>query len=201
MSKTTLSWEHDLHGKADTATRLDFGQTSQHEPVVRSRVAKRANELDGATWTRYSLSVWSDIRKSQDEIALRHPAMFPAMLVRRLIQCFTTARDRIVLDPFAGSGSTLVGAMLENKTGVGLEVVPAYIGLAKQRIAGGLFFSTEEPDARALFRQDTPRLLKVVPSVVKLLAAPCRTFRKWLSSVPPIIILGEQCLVLPVSAE
>ncbi len=29
---------------------------------------RRGNELDGKTWTRYSISVWSDIRKTPEEI-------------------------------------------------------------------------------------------------------------------------------------
>ncbi len=41
---------------------------------------KRANELDGKTWLRYSVSVWSDIRKTKEEVALKHPAMFPSAL-------------------------------------------------------------------------------------------------------------------------
>ena len=62
---------------------------------------RRANELDGRTWTRHSISIWSDLKKSPEEMALAHPAMFPAALPARLIECFTTAEDNRVLDPFA----------------------------------------------------------------------------------------------------
>ena len=50
---------------------------------------KQANELDGKTWLRYSVSVWSDIRKTKEETELKHPAMFPSVLAHRLIACFT----------------------------------------------------------------------------------------------------------------
>src|SRR5712691_6236915 len=90
---------------------LAFGTEPSAAETKSRRPSKRANELDGATWTRFSVSVWSDIRKSPEEFALKHPAMFPVSLVRRLIQCFTTLADHIVLDPFSGSGSTLVAAM------------------------------------------------------------------------------------------
>lgn len=63
---------------------------------------KRANDLDGKTWTRYSISIWSDITKTAEEAALNHPAMFPLALVTRLIDIFTSVRDRVILDPFAG---------------------------------------------------------------------------------------------------
>jgi hypothetical protein len=44
----------------------------------RTTVRKKANELDGKTWLHYSISVWNDIKKSPEEIKLKHPAMFPA---------------------------------------------------------------------------------------------------------------------------
>lgn len=45
---------------------------------------KRANSLDGATWTRHSISIWSDIKKTKEEIELGHPAIFPVELPRML---------------------------------------------------------------------------------------------------------------------
>lgn len=71
---------------------------------------KRANELDGKTWLRNSVSVWSDIRKTKEETALKHPAMFPISLATRLIECFTNSDASLILDPFAGVGSTLLAA-------------------------------------------------------------------------------------------
>lgn len=151
--------------KRATAAKLSFGEESETKAPNRLRVSKRANELDGATWTKYSLSVWSDIKKSADEYALRHPAMFPVTLIRRLIQCFTTAEDNVILDPFSGSGSTLVSAMLENKKGIGLEIVPAYIDLTKHRIADrDLPFDGIERPVPVIYQQDARELLSVVPA-------------------------------------
>jgi hypothetical protein len=56
-------------------------------PAVHKR--KHANELDGKTWTRYSISIWSDLSKTPEEIELGHPAMFPLAVVARLIEMFT----------------------------------------------------------------------------------------------------------------
>ena len=91
---------------------------------------RRANDLDGATWTRYSISLWDDIRKSPEELSLKHPAMFPVQLVARLIQCFTTEADRVVLDPFVGTGATALAAEALGKTGIGFDVSPDYVSLA-----------------------------------------------------------------------
>ena len=84
---------------------------------------KQANELDGKTWLRYSVSVWGDIRKTKEEIELKHPAMFPGMLAKRLIECFTPPEASLILDPFAGIGSTLLAAKELGKDAIGLEIL------------------------------------------------------------------------------
>jgi len=99
------------------------------------RSSRRANELDGSEWTRLSMSVWRDIRKTPEEAKYHHPAMFPTMLTSRLIRCFAAPGDKRVLDPFMGSGSTLVSALSLGKQGVGFEINEAYIRLAESRLS------------------------------------------------------------------
>jgi DNA modification methylase len=112
---------------------------------------RRANSLDGRTWTRHSISVWSDLRKSKEEMKLKHPALFPAQLVERIIECFLPPDGRIVLDPFCGLGSTLVAARNLGKLGIGLDINPEYVAAARARL--GLDpgeCRVLEADARAL---------------------------------------------------
>ena len=96
---------------------------------------KRANDLSGSQWTKYSISIWSDIKKTNEENKLKHPAMFPEMLVNRLISIFTREEEKNVLDPFMGSGSTLVAAKNLDKYGIGFELNQDYIELAKMRLS------------------------------------------------------------------
>jgi DNA modification methylase len=96
--------------------------------------AKRGNSLDGRTWTRYSISIWSDIRKSREELALKHPALFPMELPKRVIECFLPPEGRVVLDPFCGLGSTVLAAHELGRAGVGLDISPDYIEAARQRL-------------------------------------------------------------------
>lgn len=110
-----------------------------------TKTKKRANELDGKNWTRYSISIWSDIRKSPEEMKLGHPAIFPVELVRRLLQCFTTQADLIVLDPFAGVGSTLVAAQIEGRKSIGIELNSEYVEKMKTRLEEGLFINKNDP--------------------------------------------------------
>ena len=62
-----------------------------------------------------------------------HPAPFPVELPRRLIDLYTY-RDDMVLDPFLGSGTTLVAAQRAGRRGVGYDLDPTYVTLAKQRV-------------------------------------------------------------------
>lgn len=96
---------------------------------------KRGNDLNGSDWARYSISVWNDIRKTTEERRLKHPAMFPEMLVTRLISCFTTQDELNILDPFMGSGTTLVAARKMGRNGFGFEINPEYLDLVESRLS------------------------------------------------------------------
>ena len=120
---------------------------------------KRANELSGLEWTKLSISLWSDINKSQEERKLKHPAMFPQMLIQRLIKCFTTEEDMYILDPFAGSGSALVAAHNSGKCGIGFEINDNYIKLAKSRITQmGIFSNTSQK----IYQKDASHLTELL---------------------------------------
>lgn len=110
------------------------------EKKVRRLVSKRANELDGKTWLQYSISIWSDISKTTEEVKLKHPAMFPKELPKRIMKIFLTEDEKKILDPFVGIGSTLVASQELGKEGVGFEISEEYAKIAKQRLKTiGLF--------------------------------------------------------------
>ncbi len=94
-----------------------------------------STRLDGKTWLRYSISIWDDIEKSPEERALTHPALYPAALIRRLIETYFSSERGWVFDPFLGSGSTLVGARDMGLSGIGIEIVPAFAETAYKRLA------------------------------------------------------------------
>ena len=114
---------------------------------TRAATRRRCNSLDGKHWLQNSISVWGDLRKSPEELRLKHPAMFPTALAARLIESFLPAGPHVVLDPFAGTGSTLVAASRAGKYGVGLELSAAFVATAKKRIADRSLFDTEGAEA------------------------------------------------------
>ena len=95
---------------------------------------KRMNNLDGKTWLQYSFSIWKDIEKTSEEWKLKHPAMFPMQLTSRLIEIFTKENGEVILDPFLGSGSTIVSAYKLGKKGIGFDLSENYVSLSEERV-------------------------------------------------------------------
>jgi len=104
------------------------------EEETKKKPAKKANELDGNTWLRYSISVWNDIVKTKEEQNLNHPAIFPKELPKRIIEMFMTKDQTTVLDPFMGVGSTLLAAQELGKKGIGFEISKKYAAIAEDRL-------------------------------------------------------------------
>jgi site-specific DNA-methyltransferase (adenine-specific) len=76
--------------------------------------------------------VWTDIKGAS--LRNGHPAPFPVELAERIIRMFSFAGD-IVLDPFAGSGSTGVAAIRAGRNSISIEVEAAYLRYARVRLA------------------------------------------------------------------
>lgn len=79
-------------------------------------------------WTN---GVWTFNGESKKKIG--HPAPFPLELPKRCIKMFSYVGDTI-LDPFSGSGSTVIAALQNNRKGIGIEVDKKYCELSKKRI-------------------------------------------------------------------
>jgi DNA modification methylase len=79
-----------------------------------------------------TLDVWSLAPESARRVG--HPAPFPVELPARLVRLLTF-EDDLVLDPFMGSGSTLVAASRLGRRFVGYDLDPEYVELARQRVA------------------------------------------------------------------
>ncbi len=111
------------------------------------------------------VDVTRDVWRIDTESATRigHPAPFPVELPRRLIDLYTYVDD-IVLDPFAGAGTTLVAAARTGRIGVGYDTDAEYLVLAQQRLDTEL--------ERVARRHDTSRRIELsVPAEEEALLA------------------------------
>jgi site-specific DNA-methyltransferase (adenine-specific) len=91
----------------------------------------RQSDITREEFMEWTNGVWHFSGESKKRVG--HPAPFPVELPRRCIKLFTFVGD-LVLDPFLGSGSTLVACAETNRRGIGVEVDRAYCDIARQRL-------------------------------------------------------------------
>ncbi len=94
-----------------------------------------------------TLDVWSIPTESAHRVG--HPAPFPVELPEMFIRLFTFEND-LVLDPFLGSGSTLVAAARLGRRGVGFDLDPSYVEIARARVGAEGKRTPERPAAGAV---------------------------------------------------
>lgn len=102
-------------------------------------IAKPANtevreesKLTTEEWNKYFAGHWNFAGEKQG----KHLAMFPEELPKRLIKMFTFAGDA-VLDPFLGSGTTILAAKNLNRNSVGYEINADFLTAIKERVGYG----------------------------------------------------------------
>jgi len=71
--------------------------------------------------------------KSNHVEKTEHPCQFPVELIERLVLSMTN-EDDWVLDPFLGTGTSIIAAILHNRRGAGAEIEKKYIDIARERI-------------------------------------------------------------------
>ena len=91
----------------------------------------RKSDIGKKEFMDWTNGVWTFMGESKKRIG--HPTPFPVELPRRCIKLFSFVSD-IVLDPFLGSGSTLLACVLTNRKGIGVEIDKNYCEVAKQRL-------------------------------------------------------------------
>jgi site-specific DNA-methyltransferase (adenine-specific) len=96
------------------------------KPSDMQRNSSKIKKEDFNKWFR---QIWSISGTSTKE----HPAPFPLKLADRLVQMFSFTGDT-VLDPFCGTGTTLVAALKTNRNSIGVEIDPDYCRKAARRM-------------------------------------------------------------------
>ncbi len=97
----------------------------------KSNIARRGHAKDlrcrGNTWFIPYDTVQSKAAK------FHHPSTFPIALPRWCIRLHGR-ENPLVLDPFMGTGTTMVAAQLEGARGIGIDMDPSYVAIAEARL-------------------------------------------------------------------
>ncbi len=105
-------------------------------PVMYKKVWKKEtkgeSDVTREEFLEYTNAFWTFNGESKKKVG--HPAPFPLELPRRCIRMFSYVGDT-VLDPFLGSGTTLVACAQNKRKGIGVDISAEYCQLARDRVA------------------------------------------------------------------
>ena len=93
----------------------------------------KLNDLDSKRWLKFQKSWFIHNPPPRKKGVLVHPAKFPETLAQEFIEFFTK-QGETVLDPMAGTGSTLIAALRAGRNSYGIELNPKYAEIAKEII-------------------------------------------------------------------
>jgi len=97
------------------------------KPDTEARILSTISQENYKKWFR---QIWQDLPGASTR---DHPAPYPVELSNRLIQMFSFVGDTI-LDPFAGTGSSIISAAGTGRNSIGYEIDPDYLEYAYNRI-------------------------------------------------------------------
>ena len=98
------------------------------KPTEEQRRLSMIGKKDYDAWFR---QIWTLGGASTRE----HPAPFPLELAHRLVRMFSFVGDT-VLDPFCGTGTTMLAAMKNSRNSIGVEIVPGFCEMTMCRLQG-----------------------------------------------------------------
>ncbi len=94
----------------------------------------KLNDMDPKSWLKFQKSWFIHNPPPRKKGVLVHPAKFPETMAQEFIEFFTK-QGQNVLDPMAGTGSTLVAALRAGRNSFGIELNPKYAEIAQKIIA------------------------------------------------------------------
>lgn len=130
---TELTWDKELIGMGDLS--LPWGKS--HEPIQFAvAVHSKSDRAAGRGALAARLRQGSVLRgmRANGVTSNRHPHEKSLAVMRRLIEASSNIDD-VVLDPFMGSGSTVVAALVEGRCAIGVEIDERYFDLACERVS------------------------------------------------------------------
>lgn len=134
-----------------------FNLDDVRDPDVKYPNQKKNGKLKCNPLGKNPTDVWQipKVTSGQDRASPErtpHPAQFPVALIDRIVKASSNQGD-VVLDPFMGSGSSAVAALRNGRCVVGIELNPAYIDIAIERLEREFEAQRQHKQQRALFAE------------------------------------------------
>ncbi len=95
-----------------------------------TRFQEDNSRIESGDYARWFSPVWTDV---SGQLRKDHPAPYPVEIPRRLIKMFSFVDD-VVLDPFAGTGTTAVAAVETGRSSISIELDPTYVDMIEARL-------------------------------------------------------------------
>src|SRR3989338_2150640 len=93
----------------------------------------KLNDLSAQEWLRFTKTWFVHNPPPRKKNEALHPAKYPEGLIEEFVRFFTKP-GAIVLDPFLGTGSTLVACHRQQRHGIGVELQKKYADIARERL-------------------------------------------------------------------
>lgn len=117
---------------------LDCVRVPQKYPGKRHYKGEHKGELSGNPYGKNPSDVWDIPNVKANHIEkTEHPCQFPVVIPQRLIRALTP-QDGVVLDPFMGSGTSALAALIEKRRFIGAEIQSEYYNISVQRITDAI---------------------------------------------------------------
>jgi DNA modification methylase len=126
-------WQSQL-----TNNNLTFNEKSKLQRAcddARKQLQKLQSRLTHEEWLAFTRSVWGFKETESDAKTGMHPAQFSAVIPYRLIKMYSYVGET-VLDPFTGTGTTLIEARRLRRHSIGIDLNPEFIELTQRRLRG-----------------------------------------------------------------
>jgi len=143
-----MDWRHIAQFELDTPAPwqfMRFGVWVKTNPMPQLSADRPANGWDGIVYLRHATAKpgWHGGGKHGNWVGPvvkngDHPTGKPIQLVRQLVERFTMPGD-VVLDPFMGSGTSLLAAKEAGRQAIGIELEERYCEIAAKRLSQGVF--------------------------------------------------------------
>jgi adenine-specific DNA-methyltransferase len=118
----------------DYTFNLDAVREPQKYPQKKHFKGPRRGQLSSNPLGKNPSDVWAIPNVKANHVEkTEHPCQFPVELVERLVLSMTDQGDW-VLDPFIGTGTTAIAALMHGRKAIGAEIVHKYVDIAKDRI-------------------------------------------------------------------